>query len=366
MANSKNEKLKRKYFRLLKGADGYSDATIDGVEKALSLYEDFAKFEDFGQFSQNKACAFKDWLLQRTYKGNPISSRTTYHVLRHVRAFFVWLSSQTGYRSKITLDSISYLNLDKRTVREVSAPKPVKFPSLDYVVKLTESIDVIAETDQRDRALIAGLLLSGMRCQAVATLPLGAFDTETLRIEQSPRLGVKTKYGKTIFSSLLRFDHKLIGYVVEWAKYLRSVKLFAETDPLFPRCKIVQAEDGFTFESHEVEPVFWESTGPIRTILETRAAHAGLEYYHPHSFRHAAVHQATRYVQTPEEMKALSQNFGHEHVNTTLQTYGTLEVERVNEIIDSIDFSAQEDKSDEVAINQTLLKLNRLMKKRRK
>ena len=291
---------------------------------------------------------------------------TTYHILRHLRTFLTWLSAQPGYKSHINLDNISYLSLDKKTVREASSPRSVKCPSLDYVVKLIASIEGNTEVDRRDRALIAFHFLSGMRCMAIATLPLGAFDTQTLRIDQSPRLGVRTKFSKSITSKLLPFDPKLVKYVVDWAKYLRSEKLFDDTAPLFPRSKLTQATDGLTFECHEVEPVFWETTGPIRAILGTRAIKAGLEYYHPHSFRHAAIQQATKYVQTPEEMKALSQNFGHERVNTTLLTYGTLEIDRVNDIIDSIDFSEQPDKSDNAAIDKALQKLNRLMKRRRK
>jgi hypothetical protein len=47
---------------------------------------------------------------------------------------------------------------------------------LEYVRRLVDSIVVSNEIDQRDRAMISFTLLSGMRDQAIASLPLGCFD----------------------------------------------------------------------------------------------------------------------------------------------------------------------------------------------
>jgi len=93
--------------------------------------------------------------------------------------------------------------------------------------------------------------------------------------------------------------------------------------------------------SREVEPVYWRGTGSIRMILISRSAKAGLEYYHPHSFRHTAVSLAMKHCRNAEEIKAVSQNFGHEHVGTTMMIYGTLDRFRVGEVIQGIDFSAE-------------------------
>ena len=338
--NSKNEKLKRSFCRWLKEAEGLSDATIDGIRKAIYLYEDFTDHEDFSRYSQTKGIGMKRWLEKKAHRGKPMSVRTAYSHLRHLRRFFTWLSSQPGYKSKIDLASVSYLSLDKKKVREATSPKPVKFPSLEYVKSLVASIEVKTELDRRDRALIAFLLLSGARDGAIATLPLGAFDLASLQIHQDPALGVNTKFGKRIESVLLPFDKQLVKYVLDWARYLVEVKLFGQSDPLFPKSKVEQAEGGFSFVCTQVEPVFWAGTSAIRDIIIKRAKAAKMEYYHPHTFRHAAIHLATRHRRSAQEIKALSQNFGHENISTTLSTYGTFDQHTVTDVIGRIDFSS--------------------------
>jgi len=85
---------------------GYSEATISTFYKAILEYEDFVKNEDFKRFTHTKAIGFKKWLQAKTYQGKPLSIKTIYQYLRHLRSFFVWLSSQSGYKSKIDLDSV--------------------------------------------------------------------------------------------------------------------------------------------------------------------------------------------------------------------------------------------------------------------
>jgi integrase len=336
--NIKNERVKRRYFRWLKEAKGLADASIYSIEKAIWVYEDFVNYEDYGQFNNRKATAFKKWLEERRFRGKPTSDATQYHILRNLKGFFTWLSGQAGYKSKVSYDNISYLSLEKKKVRGAISPKKVKYPSLDYVKQLASSIEIKTEIDRRDRALIAFLLLSGMRDKAVATLPLGCFDRDKLEVHQYSSEGVETKFGKSFVSYLFRFDDMLLSYIADWAEYLEKVRLFGSTDPLFPRSKVEQGKGAISFESNSVEPVFWKGTGSIRTILKTRAEAAGLEYFRPHSFRHLAVYLATRTCRTMEQFKAVSQNFGHEYVGTTMVTYGRLDDHRIGEIIGEMDF----------------------------
>ncbi len=293
--------------------------------------------------------------------GGRSTTATVYHHLRHLKSFLTWLSDQPRYKSRVKPDAISYLTLDKKKVKEITASKPVNSPSLEYVRKLTDSIDIKTEIDRRDRAMIAFLLQSGMRDKAVITLPLGCFDPITFKIEQSPKYGVDVKFGKPVISRLLNFDDKLIKYVLEWADYLKNAKLFGDTAPLFPRSKVIQAPNSLSFESNEVEPVFWSSAGPLRQILKERATKAGLPYFYPHSYRHAAIKLATRRCCTPEQMKAVSQNFGHENIGTTLLTYGKIEQGRVDEVLDGIDFSSDSDQAvKDEQIDKMILELRRL------
>jgi integrase len=63
---------------------------------------------------------------------------------------------------------------------------------------------------------------------------------------------------------------------------------------------------------------------------------AGLSYFNPHSFRDALARLGTQVCQTPEQLKAWSQNLGHDSVTTALTSYGTVAPDRQAELIRSI------------------------------
>jgi len=353
----KNEKIKRKYLRRLREAEGLAKTTVLCAEKAICLYEDFTRHEDYALFNLNKAVGLKKWLLKRTHKGKAISITTVHHYLHQLTRFFTWLSDRPGYKRRITADSVSYLSLDKKKVREVTAKRLVDSPSLDYVDKLADSIVIETEIDRRDQALIAFLLVSGMRDKAVATLRLGCFDRQTLKVDQDPAKGVQTKFGKSFVSVLFPFSDRLIEYVVGWAEYLERSKLFAPTDPLFPRSKVEQERGGLTFVATGIDRGFWKGTGSIRSILLKRSKKAGLPYFHPHIFRHAAIYMARKQCRNAEEIKAVSQNFGHEDVGTTMMTYGDLDQYRVIDVISGMDFRDKRGKVSESTLRREIEKI---------
>ena len=339
MVNLKNEVVKRKFFKWLKEANGCCNSTVNSIEKAILIYEDFTGRTDFATFNSRKAIEFKEWLKKRKIKSKTLSLNTYCTYLRHLRKFFLWLSWQPGYKSKITIDTVDYLKALKKEERIATQYIPRNFPLQEYVIKLAGSINACTEIDKRDRAMISFALLSGMRDKAIVTLPLSCLDENDLTIDQNPKLGVDTKFSKHILTTIFKFDDKLLGYVAEWVKLLKS-KGFGSQDPLFPRAKTDKGEDDLSFEaSSEVEPVFWQGTGRIREIFKNRAKEAGLPYFPPHTFRHLAVDLALKSCKNGEEIKAISQNFGHEHTATTLSSYANYAQPRLSEIIKNMDFS---------------------------
>ncbi|MGB8656633.1 MAG: site-specific integrase [Candidatus Zixiibacteriota bacterium] len=350
--NVKNERTKRRFFTWLKEAEGCCDSTIDNVENAIFRYEDFTKQADFTAFNPDKAVNFKKWLAKREFRGKRLSLTTYHSYLRYLQKFFTWLSWQPGYKSKITPDLVCYLKISEKEERIATQCAPRRYPALEYVVKLADSITINSEIDRRDRALISFTLLSGMRDKAIVTLPLGCFDEESLTINQNPKQGVQTKFSKFIPSTLFRFDDKLASYVIEWVKHLRT-KAFGSQDPLFPRSKIEHGEDNLSFEpAREVEPIFWRGTGMIRQIFKNRSKDAGLPYHPPNTFRHLAVDLAFKHCETGEQMKAVSQNFGHEHIATTFSSYANYDPQRLHEILKNLNFSKKPPKTDDEKIEK--------------
>lgn len=343
--NIKNEHIKRKFLKWVTTGGRCCQSTADNIEKAILLYEDFTKQTDFVTFSATKATAFQEWLKKRKFRDKSISLVTYHTYLRYLRKFFDWLSWEAGYKSKITPSIIAYLDISEKEERIATQYIPRNFPSLEYIVKLAGSIKIGSEIDLRDRALIAFTLSSGMRDKAIVTLPLGCFNEQNLRIEQNPRKGVDTKFSKYIPSTLFNFNDTLLDYIRNWVKHLKA-KGFGSQDPLFPRSKAEQGENNLSFEqAKEVEPVYWQGTGRIREIFKKCSKEAELPYYPPHTFRHLAVDLAFKHCKTGDQIKAISQNFGHEHIATTLSAYANYPQDRLSEIINSIDFSDKPSKN---------------------
>ena len=68
-AKPKNERIKRKFFRWLKEADGCCEATVNAVEKAILVFEEFTKSGDLAAYNPDKAVDFKKWLFLRQFRG---------------------------------------------------------------------------------------------------------------------------------------------------------------------------------------------------------------------------------------------------------------------------------------------------------
>lgn len=352
ITNLRNERTKREFFKKLKEADGCCEATVNSIENAILLYENFTKREDFQLFTPDKAIEFKKWLIKKEHNGKTIQL-TTYHTyLRSLRKFFIWLSGQTGYKSKIKSDYPAYLNISTKEERVANQSTPRNFPSLEYVINLTSSIKINSEIDLRDRALISLTALTGIRDKAISTLCLECFDDTNLIIKQDPKMGVETKFSKFIPTMIFNFDDQLLNNFLEWVK-LSKKKGFGSQDPLFPRSKKDQGINNLSFKNAtEVEPIFWKGTGRIREIFKHRAKEANLPYFAPHTFRHLAIDLALKSCKNGEQIKAISQNFGHENVATTLYSYANFDTATLHNIIKGIDFSGKEPDTKDKKLDQ--------------
>ena len=358
--NAENEKVKHKYYDFLKESQGYSELTINAIKKAIYRYEEFSDFEEFSKFNQKRAVEFKKWLEAKTdpKTKKQISISTVYQYVRNLKDFFKWLCYQVGYKSKICLTDVEFLRLPKEKVRLAVSQKREHYPTIEQVRKVIYSIKINKEIDLRDRALLSFTLLSGMRDSAIVSLPIGCFDEETLKVNQDPKLGVKTKFSKHIKSVLFKFDDDMLCYFLGWIRYLKTEKLFGNSDPIFPKNLVQNAEDAKSFFSNSVEPKFWQSVTSMREIFKQRFEFAGVEYFPPHAFRHLAVITAVAKCKNGHEIKAVSQNFGHEDVGTTMTTYGTLTNTQMNGLISNMNFLASDtdNQADIIAKFQDFLK----------
>jgi len=339
----KNERIKRKYISWLEGAEGFSEKSITAVEKALWRFEEFTKDDDYANFNDKQAEVFKKYLTTHKNKRSKklLSLRSQYHMLRHIHNFFTWLSGQVGYKSRISTFDVKYLQLNKAERRIATSASLPEYPTLEQIKQLC-SFEVTNEIDRRDRALIAFTALTGMRDQAIITLPIGCFNPDTMVISQLPSKGVQTKFSKNIYTTLFKIDEKLTNYFLEWIKYLKETKHFGNKDPIFPSTDIGFASpDHHVFMPLGISREFWKNTNPMRKIFKARSEQMGVPYFTPHKFRHFIINEAQKHISSIEQLKALSQNLGHENIATTFHGYGSMNTGRINEIVSSIDFSGK-------------------------
>ena len=162
--NPKNERIKRQYGEFLKHADGKAEATIRQVEKAIQRYENFTSSADFATFDQRRARAFKAHLVERGLsKATKLSSVTA------LKRFFGWLAHQPGYKSRIALTDIEYLNLAEKEVRAARAPAERAYPTIEQVEHAISRMPASTDIERRDRALIAFTAITGVRVRIPGT-----------------------------------------------------------------------------------------------------------------------------------------------------------------------------------------------------
>jgi len=333
--NPGNERIKRAYFMYLREARRASETTIDGVAKAISRFEDSTDRKAFQSFHREQAVAFKRRLIgQRAVRSGEELSRATVHsTLSALRAFFFWLAGQGGFKRRIAYSDADYFNLPEKDVRIAKAVRPKRVPTLEQVHHVLSLLPAGTDIERRDRALIAFAALAGARDGALATFQLRHVDLVEAVVHQDARQ-VKTKFSKTFSTWFFPVGGDILEIVSDWVDHLRSLH-WGEADPLFPATHTAVGADR-VFEAVGLERKPWSTAEPIRRIFREAFAAAGLPYFNPHSFRDMLAMLGERLCTTPEEFKAWSQNLGHEHVLTTLTSYGTVPSARQAELIRSL------------------------------
>ena len=315
--NPKNVQVKRRYFDFLRHADGKSEATIRMVEKTILQFEGFTKFADFGHFDQKLAINYKLYLAEQKLAKATILTR-----LNHLKRFLKWLSRQTGYKRKIYIDDVEYLNLPDKDIRAATSTPQKAFPTLAMVKNAVLIMPNDTPIEKRNKALMATCAVTGMRGKALVTIRLKHFNKRRRLFTQDPR-EVETKFSKLIQTFIMPLDDELEAIVIDWVEYLEMQKLFAPHDPLFPQ-QITYRGKGFGVESEDLSREVWSTTTPLRDIFKNAFETVGLTYYNPHSFRDMIVHEMYNRDLSIQAFKAWSMNLGHENAMTTLTSYGQL------------------------------------------
>jgi integrase/recombinase XerD len=335
--NPKNDRVKREYLIYLKEARQRSPATVEQVRHAIDRLEAYNGFKDFGTFNKEQARGFKRALLGSRAKrsGKPLSTATAHHILQALKEFLAWLHCQPGYRRHINLPHIAYLNLTAKDERIAHVAAPKSYASLEQYRAALFAMPNSTEVERRDQALMALLLLTGMRDAAVISLKLKHVSAERGYVFQDPR-EVRTKFSKPIET----FFYSVVGDDVtqifkNWTQYLTKEKYFGPSDPVFPKT-VMRPNEQHNFVIGGLSREHWADTAAVRAIFKAAFARVELPYFKPHSVRHTLTQLAYKLELGPEQLKAWSQNMGHDSVLTTIGSYGYVSVERQQELLNAL------------------------------
>ena len=352
--NPENERIKRRYLGWLQEAKQCSEVTVDATAKALSRFEEWNRYKSFQVFHHEQAVAFKRHLAEQTGQrsGEKLSKATVHATLTQLRQFFFWLADQPGYKSRVQHSDAAYFNLSSKDARIATAHTSRKVPTLEQVQRVIEVMPYRTEIERRNRALVAFTLLTGARDAAIASLKLKHVDLKEGCVHQDAR-EVKTKFSKTSTIYFFPVGDEVLEIVTEWVQFLREEKLWGNDDPLFPATSIVLGPTR-QFEAAGLGKAHWSNAEPIRKVFREAFESAGLPYFNPHSLRKTLGQLGETLCRTAEELKAWSQNLGHEQVLTTLLSYGTVATDRQGEIIRGLAARPAGANSSEDAIIQGL------------
>jgi integrase/recombinase XerD len=331
--NPENERTKRDYFAFLKEAKGLSEPSIDAAAKAIATFEIYTRYKSFRAFHFEQAAGFKRCLAAQLAKrsGEPLSKATLRQTLGALKAFVEWLSGQTGFRSRITYSDAAYFNLSLKDATVARATREERIPTLEQIHHVLDSMPYETDIERRDRALFALAALTAARANALASMRMKHIDLDAGRIIQDAKQ-VRTKFSKSFPTYFVPIGGNALAIVQEWVLFLQRERLWGLDDPLFPAARVEPGADR-RFNAIGLDRKGWRNAAPVRKVFREAFEAAGLPYSNPHTFRKTLARLGQTICRTAEELKAWSQNLGHDDVLTTFTSYGTVSLDRQAEII---------------------------------
>lgn len=339
--NANNVRIKHRYFAFLKEAEGLSVQSVDAVASAINRFETDTKHRDFKLFNEDQVFAFKKHIAEQKGQrsGKNLSKATLHATFTQLKHFFRWLSQQPGYKTSIKYSDAAFFRLSKNDTHIATAHRVKRWPTLEQVKHVISSMPSNSVIERRDRAIVAFTLITAARVNAIVSMKLEHIDLQAGCFYQDARI-VETKFRKTFTTFFFPVGDEILEIVVSWVKYLRDELLWGNDDPVFPTTlRGIGASK--LLEVTGIERKHWSGTSPIRAIFREAFASADLPYFNPHSFRDTLVHLGMNDRLSPEQIKAISQNLGHEKLLTTVLNYGEVSYQRQGEIIRGLATSQQ-------------------------
>lgn len=334
------------YQRHMKEAQGLATRTIDARLRHIWAFTGTLGETPLNRVSLDEIASFKSKLREPDCDssgngtGAPLAPKTFVQICHDLRLFFEWLLKQPGYGS-VRRDLSDYFRPDRRHVALAHAKNEKRVPTADELRTLLQSMPTSTLRHRRDRAVIAFFFLTGVRISALISLSLKHVDIDRKIVIQDAR-DVNTKFSKTMHTTWFPVGEDIAEIVCSWVRERIEAGAGLE-EPLFP-----STPSAVSKTPANTAPAFWSSPGPVRKIVRQATAHAGIEYFNPHAIRSTLAQMFYEMAPSYEDIKALSQNLGHEDMRTTFECYGTLSDERQHERIKGLWERRDQEDDDEL------------------
>lgn len=328
--NPSNERLRHAYIEHLRDARKVSEKTIDAAMRHLSELERFIGSKDFEDLTKSDAKGFSDQVHQRPSKAGAetLSDSSIVHTLSDLRAFYDWLTTIKG--RKVDLETVARLTPSRRVLMGLKSQPDKAAPTPDQIRQVLTVMGDQTMMERRDRALVAFIYLTGIRGGAVISLRCKHVKLEERQVVQNAR-EVNTKFGKNMLTSWFPVGDDIEQIVVAWVK--ERLESGADPDaPLFPATPRYRLPGDKTPEKE----AFWKTSEPVREVFREACQKAGIPVIKPHSVRDTLMLLGLEMCATWEELKAWSQNLGHEKLDTSLMHYGRLDTNRQNALMQGL------------------------------
>lgn len=314
-----NDELRHDWRRSLENRRGLAASTISAKLAALAAYDEFTGYRAFQRLEQNDVIAFKEHLLSHVspVTGQKLSYSTVVHTLDHCRDFFNWLAD-TKDGIGLHRETIEWFRASRADRERARAVDPRPIPSLEQARAAFAAMPTDTLLRRRDRAIMAFLLVSAIRANALASLTVSSVDLAKNAIRQDGRY-VRTKFSRSYLVFFIPFVPEALVCVEAWVNEIKALGLSGD-DALFPGDAQIQSLVVGRGSLMEAVPC-WRGSAQVRAVVRNAFSAIGLRPYVPHVFRHMLTRYMMTLQLTPAEVIALSINLGHKKLETTFAHY---------------------------------------------
>ena len=317
--NPKNARHRHEWRIELERDD--SPSTIDHKLAALACFEEATDYIDFDKITVEAVDKFTSYVVTR-----PTRSRTNVATVNSVKSFFQWMVMDERIKGKIARKPINALRLKRKDRTASRARKTRPIATIAQIEAAVKAMPKTTAIERRNRALIAITLVSGARDGAIISMRVKHVDLINKQVHQDPN-EVDTKAGKQINTWFFPVGEFFIQEVEDYLAYLKTEQGFTANDYLFTSSARGRNEnDQFCIIGISKER--WASAQPMRDIFRAAFNAVELPYFNPHSFRKTLMALAYEMELSGEEIKAWSQNLGHEKLDTSVNNYGPVSLDR--------------------------------------